>query len=143
MDLWLPLISAVAGALIGMLATFLADRARSSRDRTDRDLSDRRSAYATYLAALAKSRNELHIAARSREVDLATRASRARAALATGEAYERRYQVSLIAPPRVIQASSHVIRVMREFRDAIQKGIFTMTASIRRYAIATTRDLRN
>ena len=122
MSYWLSLVSTVVGAVIGVLATFLADRARWSRDRSDRDLRDRREAYAAYLAALATTRNELHLAARSAELNPAERGLRARAALATGQAYERRYQVSLVGSQPVIDASTRVIRVMRGMRDLIQEG---------------------
>ena len=96
MSYWLSLLSTVVGAVIGVLATFLADRARWLRDRSDRDLTIRRESYAAYLAALATTRNELRLAARSAELDLAERTGLARAALATGHAYERRYEVSLV-----------------------------------------------
>jgi hypothetical protein len=119
---WSSLLSTLMGAIIGLAATFTADRMRWTRDKTDREVRDRRELYAEYLTAMANTRNRLRMAARTADEPLVERAQQARVAFAEGRAYELRYQVALIAPDTVVDASTAVVRALRELRDAIEAG---------------------
>jgi hypothetical protein len=120
---WASLLSTLVGAAIGLAATFIAARMRWTRDKTDREARDRRQLYAEYLAAVATTRNRLRMAARTADEPLVERAEQARTAFAEGRAYELRYQVALIAPKEVADASTAVVRALRELRDAIEAGV--------------------
>ncbi|MYX07325.1 hypothetical protein GTW98_10965 [Streptomyces sp. SID8375] len=119
---WGSLLSTVLGAAIGVLSTLAADRARAKRSREDSDQNIRRELYADYLAALARTRNHLRLAARSRDTPLEDRARKAMEAFQEGNAYELRYQVALVAPATVVDASTTAFRALRDLRDLIEDG---------------------
>jgi hypothetical protein len=119
---WSPLIGTVLGAAIGISATLATDQARWRRGRRDADLAVKRETYAEYLAALALTRQELHLAALSASRPLAQRTELAAKSFSTGRAYELRYQVSLIGPEEVKSASDQAFRALRRLRDLVQDG---------------------
>ena len=119
---WSSLAGTALGALIGVSATLFADRLRWRLGRQDMDKATKRQTYADYLAALSNTRNELRGAARDESVVLADRARRAVEAFKAGEAYELRYQVELIAPGAVIDASDKAFRALRKLRDLVEAG---------------------
>ncbi|WP_078969634.1 hypothetical protein [Streptomyces natalensis] len=115
-------MSTLLGALIGVLSTLAADWSRANRTRRDNDQSVRRQLYADYLAALAQTRNLLRLAARSRSASLEERARKAVEAFRDGNAYELRYQIALVAPTAVVEASTTAFRALRDLRDLIEEG---------------------
>ncbi|MFI2260886.1 hypothetical protein [Streptomyces tubercidicus] len=119
---WGSLLSTLLGALIGVLSTLAADRSRAIRTRRDNDQNVRRQLCADYLAALAQTRNFLRLAARSRSTPVEERAREAVEAFRDGNAYELRYQVALVAPTAVVDASTAAFRALRDLRDLIEEG---------------------
>ncbi|MFF8371878.1 MULTISPECIES: hypothetical protein [Streptomyces] len=119
---WASLISTAVGALIGVLATLAADLSRAKHTRQDSEHNTRRQLYADYLAALARTRNHLRLAARSAHTPPEERASQAIEAFKEGNAYELRYQVALISSAPVIEASTTAFRALRDLRDLIEEG---------------------
>lgn len=119
---WSPLIGTALGAVIGISATLATDRARWQRGRRDADLALKRQTYAEYLAALALTRQELHLAAFSASTPLAQRTELAAKSFSAGRAYELRYQVALIGPSELKSASDQAFRALRKLRDLVQDG---------------------
>ena len=119
---WGSLLSPLPGALIGIVSALAADWSRAIRTRRDNDQNVRRQLYADYLASLAQTRNLLRIAARSRSTPLEERARKAVGAFRDGNSYEQRYQVALVAPTAVVDASTTAFRALRDLRDLIEEG---------------------
>ncbi|MFI2026798.1 hypothetical protein [Streptomyces buecherae] len=119
---WGSILSTLLGALIGVFSTLAADWSRASRDRRANDQDVRRQTYADYLAALAQTRNLLRLAARSRSTPLEERARNAMEAFRDGSAYELRYQIALVAPTAVVDASTAAFRALRDLRDLVEEG---------------------
>ncbi|GGU70890.1 hypothetical protein GCM10010211_40750 [Streptomyces albospinus] len=119
---WGSLASTLLGALIGIASTLTADRVRARRSRDESDQVARRQLYGEYLAALARTRNHLRIAARSAETPAAERARMAGEAFRDGNAYELRYQVAMVAPAEVVDASTAAFRALRDVRDVVESG---------------------
>lgn len=97
---WAPLVSTSLGAVIGIASTLATDQVRTRRGRQDNDQAARRQLYGDYLAALARTRNQLRMAARPAGLPAAERARRAAEAFHEGNAYELRYQIAVVAPRR-------------------------------------------
>ncbi|MFJ9615925.1 hypothetical protein [Streptomyces noursei] len=119
---WGSLASTVLGAVIGIASTLMADRARARRSRAEGDQAARRQLYGDYLAALARTRNHLRIAARSADTPAEERARMALEAFRDGNAYELRYQVAIVAPDAVVDASTTAFRALRDVRDVVEAG---------------------
>ncbi len=119
---WGSLASTVLGAVVGIASTLLADRARARRSREEGDQAARRQVYGDYLAALARTRNQLRIAARSADTPTEERARTALEAFRDGNAYELRYQVAIVAPEAVVGASTAAFRALRDLRDLVEGG---------------------
>jgi hypothetical protein len=114
------------GALIGVSATLTSEHMRWRRGRQDSGKATKLQTYADYLAALALTRNELHLAALNGSIPVGQRSQRAAESFSTGRIYELRYQVALIAPPKVSAASDHAIRSLRKLRDLVAGGTLRM-----------------
>ncbi|MFD7923383.1 hypothetical protein ACFV3R_29730 [Streptomyces sp. NPDC059740] len=119
---WGSLASTGAGAVIGVVATLAADWSRARRSRRENDQAVRRELYGDYLAALARTRNHLRIAARSAQTPGAERARQAVEAFRDGNAYELRYQLAVVAPEEVVRASTAAFRALRDLRDTVEDG---------------------
>ncbi|MBY8880291.1 hypothetical protein [Actinacidiphila acidipaludis] len=118
---WGPLSSTALGAVIGIATTLAADHMRALRGRTDADRANRQKLYGDYLAALARTRNHLRITARH-AVPPEERAHGAVEAFREGNAYELRYQVAVVAPRDVVEASTAAFRALRDLRDEVEGG---------------------
>ena len=126
---WSSLIGAVVGALIGVSATLSSEHLRWRRGRQDSDKASKRQTYAEYLSALSLTRNELRLASRNSSIPLEERAKRAAESFKTGRAYELRYQVMLIAPEVVIEASDNAFRALRRIQRQVEDGTLHTEAS--------------
>ncbi|MEU3290644.1 hypothetical protein [Streptomyces longwoodensis] len=119
---WAPLVSTSLGAVIGIASTLATDQVRTRRGRQDNDQAARRQLYGDYLAALARTRNQLRMAARPAGLPAAERARRAAEAFHEGNAYELRYQIAVVAPQTVVEASTAAFRALRDLRDRVEDG---------------------
>ncbi|SEN20723.1 hypothetical protein [Actinacidiphila rubida] len=118
---WGPLTGTALGAVIGIATTLAADHLRAARGRTDADRANRQKLYGDYLAALARTRNTLRIAARM-AVPPGERAQSAVESFREGNAYELRYQVAVVAPKDVVEASTAAFRALRDLRNEVEAG---------------------
>lgn len=121
---WGPLASTCLGAAIGIATTLAADHLRARRSRADDDQSSRRQLYGDYLAALARTRNVLRMAARPTTPPTAPAEHTAHAAQAfhDSNAYELRYQIAVVAPREVVEASTAAFRALRDLKDHVEQG---------------------
>lgn len=119
---WAPLVSTTLGAVIGIASTLATDRARTRRGRQDTDRAARQQLYGDYLAALARTRNQIRMAARPTALPAAERTRRAAEAFHEGNAYELRYQIAVVAPQPVVEASTAAFRALRDLRDHVEAG---------------------
>lgn len=119
---WGVLASTSVGAVIGIATTLAADHLRAKRSRADADEAARRQLYGDYLAALARTRNQLRMAARPDGLPAEERTRRAAEAFHEGNAYELRYQIAVVAPREVVEASTMAFRSLRDLRDRVAEG---------------------
>lgn len=99
----------------------LLDRQRWRRERLERETQARRTLYGEYLASLSEARHACGNVARDPEVDLSTRRTTARQAF--GPCIGLRYQMTISAPSRVVDASEEAFRRLRDLRDRVMAGV--------------------
>ncbi len=112
----------MAGALIGIGSTMVADRSRWKRDRRDHEQDVKRQVYAEYMAALSRSRREIRFAASEPGMEVEQRAQLARESFNGGSKYELRYQISVIAPEDVVDAAATAFHALRDLQDRVTEG---------------------
>ncbi|MFH8607898.1 hypothetical protein ACH4D5_10465 [Streptomyces sp. NPDC018029] len=131
---WISPVSTLLGAVIGVGATLLADRARWRRESADRETATRRQLYAEYTAALSRVRTALHECAQGAVGATPGSEEYAREVrerfLAPG-AYEIRHQLAIIAPRDVVAAARSAFVALRTTRDRVLDGV---TADSESYA---------
>ncbi|MFB7044698.1 hypothetical protein ACFCZ5_06330 [Streptomyces microflavus] len=101
---WISLASTALGAGIGIGSTLLVDRVRWRRERAGHDLDVRRQMYADYTAALSRIRTALNECAQE-DIPAAERPRRVREVFLTPGAYEIRHQLTIVAPPEIVEAA--------------------------------------
>ncbi|RRQ86327.1 hypothetical protein [Streptomyces griseofuscus] len=119
---WGSIVSTSLGAVIGIASTLATDQIRTRRGREDKDQAARQQLYGDYLAALARTRNQLRMAARPTGLPDEERLRRAAEAFHEGNAYELRYQIAVVAPREVVEASTAAFRSLRDLRDLVETG---------------------
>lgn len=119
---WGTIIGTVTGAVIGVGATSLADRSRWRREQAERQTAIKRELYAAYLAAVAKSWNEIRAAILDSDQPWPERARLASLSYRNGGVYELRYQMSITAPPEIVVLSDQTMRGIRELVDRLNAG---------------------
>lgn len=117
------LASALVGAGIGMGSTLLVDSMRWRREKSARQESARREVYAAYLVALAKWRNGLREVAYNPSLGPDERWGIARRALPESQAYEKRMEMFITAPPDVVRHSEATYKSLRNLKDPIANGL--------------------
>ncbi|GAA4916756.1 hypothetical protein ACFPM3_21290 [Streptomyces coeruleoprunus] len=117
---WMTLASTVVGAGIATVSALLLERRRWRRERLDRGTEVRRALYGDYLACLSEARNACGRLARAVDLDSATRRQEARAAFEP--CVGLRYQMTITAPARVVEASEKTFRTLRDLRDEVAEG---------------------
>jgi hypothetical protein len=118
---WITLISTVVGAVIATGSAMLLDRQRWKRERVDRETQARRTLYGDYLAGLSEARHACGNMARDRDMEPSTRRTTAREAF--GPCIGLRYQMTITAPSRVVEASEDAFRRLRDLRDRVMEGV--------------------
>ncbi|AKN75258.1 hypothetical protein QR97_11405 [Streptomyces sp. PBH53] len=118
---WATLISTIVGAAIATGSAMLLDRQRWQRERSDRETQARRALYGTYLAGLSEARHACGNIARDPDTDASTRRATAREAF--GPCIGLRYQMTISAPSRVVEASEDAFRRLRDLRDRVMEGV--------------------
>lgn len=108
-------VSTVLGALIGVGSTLVGDRLRFKRDQRGGLKDVRREVYARYLQALAQTDSEIQ--------ELRSRSSARAEPEEARDVWRRsgvlalRYEVGLISPPEVADASDRAYRALRQLRN--------------------------
>jgi len=82
----------------------------------------KRELYASYLAAIAQSWNEIRAAVIDSDEAWPERASVASLAYRNGRVLELRYQMSITAPPDIVALSDQTLRGMRTLTDKLIAG---------------------
>jgi hypothetical protein len=118
---WITLISTVVGAVIATGSAMLLDRQRWKRERVDRETQARRTLYGDYLAGLSEARHACGNMARDPDMEPSTRRTTAREAF--GPCIGLRYQMTITAPSRVVEASEDAFRRLRDLRDRVMEGV--------------------
>ncbi|MFB6564287.1 hypothetical protein ACFCYH_36280 [Streptomyces sp. NPDC056400] len=118
---WVTLISTIVGAAIATGSAMLLDRRRWQRERLDRETQTRRTLYGEYLACLSEARHTSGNVARDPDMLLPVRRTTARAAF--GPCIGLRYQMTITAPTRVVEASESAFRQLRGLRDLVMEGV--------------------
>ncbi|NRQ36238.1 hypothetical protein HII36_31035 [Nonomuraea sp. NN258] len=118
---WLPLVSTVAGAVIALGGTMLADTLRR-RDERGRGLrTDRRQSYLDYVLALDTAHGLLRgVAARGGEPAELRRA--AGETIGQANLYKTRENHLVTAAPEVAQAGEVAFRKLIAIRDVVRSG---------------------
>ncbi|MEW1867367.1 hypothetical protein AB0420_04080 [Streptomyces caelestis] len=117
---WITLISTIVGAAIATGSAMLLDRQRWKRERLDRETQARRTLYGDYLAGLSEARHACGNMARDPDMEPSTRRTTAREAF--GPCIGLRYQMTISAPSRVVEASEGAFRRLRDLRDRVMEG---------------------
>lgn len=128
---WFSLASVLLGAGIGVGSTLLADRLRWHRESIDRQQSYKREAYTEYLTALARWRNGLRETAYDPNLSNDERREKARQALLNSQAYEKRMEMFITAPPSVITNSEATYKALRNMKDPIARGVLQDSSEYR------------
>ncbi|MEU6946193.1 hypothetical protein ABZ957_13315 [Streptomyces sp. NPDC046316] len=118
---WVTLISTIVGAAIATGSAMLLDGRRWRRERLDRETQTRRTLYGEYLACLSEARHTSGNVARDPDMSLPARRTTARAAF--GPCIGLRYQMTITAPTRVVDASEGAFRQLRDLRDLVMEGV--------------------
>lgn len=117
---WIALLSTVVGAAIATGSAALLDRRRWRRERLDRETQLRRTLYGEYLACLSEARHTCGNVARTPDMAPSERRTTARDAF--GPCIGLRYQMTITAPPLVVDASENAFRRLRDLRDRVVEG---------------------
>ncbi|WP_405892008.1 hypothetical protein OG612_13785 [Streptomyces sp. NBC_01527] len=118
---WITLFSTIVGAAIATASAMLLDRQRWRRERLDRETQTRRNLYGEYLASLSEARHACGNVARDPDMEPSTRRTTAREAF--GPCIGLRYQMTISAPGRVVDASESAFRRLRDLRDRVMEGV--------------------
>jgi hypothetical protein len=118
---WITLISTIVGAVIATGSAMLLDRQRWKRERLDRETQTRRTLYGDYLAGLSEARHACGNVARDSDMEPSMRRTMAREAF--GPCIGLRYQMTISAPSRVVEASEDAFRRLRDLRDRVMEGV--------------------
>ncbi|MFC8411971.1 hypothetical protein OHA99_11505 [Streptomyces coelicoflavus] len=118
---WITLISTIVGAVIATGSAMLLDRQRWKRECLDRETQTLRTLYGDYLAGLSEARHACGNVARDSDMEPSMRRITAREAF--GQCIGLRYQMTISAPSRVVEASEDAFRRLRDLRDRVMEGV--------------------
>ncbi|MFD0273684.1 hypothetical protein ACFVHB_07165 [Kitasatospora sp. NPDC127111] len=144
---WMPLLSTLAGAGIGIAATLTADRNRWRREETRYALAVRREAYTEYVSALKAAGEEIRAVALGDHRTDAARDAAVREAFRSTGLYTASERLWLVGPTQVVSAGNEAFLSLRRLRDAYARGVAVGSAedapliARRRTAMARMRGL--
>ncbi|MFE0256238.1 hypothetical protein [Streptomyces sp. NPDC059010] len=119
---WGTLLGTLTGAVIGVGATSIGDRAKWRREQSERRTDVKRELYAAYLAAVAKTWNDIRAAVIDSTEPWPERARQAEVAYRNGGVYELRYQMAITAPPEIVVLSDQTMRGIRDLVGQLIAG---------------------
>jgi hypothetical protein len=144
---WMPLLSTLTGAAIGIAATLIADRNRWRREETRRAMEVRREAYTEFTSALKAAGEEIRAVALGDHMSGSARDAAVREAFRGTGLYTASERLWLVGPERVVAAGNEAFHSLRRLRDAYARGVAVGSADDaplidrRRTAMARMRDL--
>ncbi|MFE5995228.1 hypothetical protein [Streptomyces sp. NPDC056453] len=121
---WGTLISTMLGAVIGVGSTLIADRARWSRELTQRAKETRRELYGQFLTALNESAESLWVVGLGdrRTSEHVRLDERLRAEVHRTGLYSYREQVMILGTDNVVRGADQAVDRVREYRDCLING---------------------
>ncbi|MGW4649518.1 hypothetical protein [Kitasatospora sp. NPDC004289] len=144
---WMPLLSTLTGAGIGIAATLLADRNRWRREEIRHARQVRREAYTEYVSALKAAGEEVRAVALGDHLSESARDAAVREAVRRSGVYPASERLWLVGPPQVVEAGNEAFHCLRALRDAYARGVAIGSADDaplverRRAAMARMRQL--
>jgi hypothetical protein len=144
---WMSLLSTLAGAVIGISATLIADRNRWRREETRHAVQIRREAYTEFVSALKEAGEEIRAVALGDHMSESARDAAVREAFRSTGLYTASERLWLVGPPQVVMAGNEAFHSLRRIRDAYARGAAVGSAedapliAQRRTAMARMRGL--
>jgi len=144
---WMPLLSTLAGAVIGIAATLVADRNRWRREEDRHALELRREVYTEFASALKAAGEEIRAVALGDHLSDSARDTAVREAFRGTGLYTAGERLWLSGPPQVVAAGNEAFHSLRQLRDAYARGaavgsaVDTPLIAQRRTAMARMRGL--
>lgn len=144
---WMPLLSTLAGAVIGIAATLIADRSRWRREETRHALEVRREVYTEFVSALKAAGEEIRAVAMGDHMSDSARDAAVREAFRGTGLYTAGERLWLMGPHQVVTAGNEAFHSLRRLRDAYARGVAVGSAedapliAQRRTAMARMRGL--
>lgn len=129
---WTTILGTLAGAVIGIAATGIADYQRWRQER-GRDLASvRREKYVEYLTAIAGAVEDLRLASLTAHVDDTARVEAFRRAFRGANLLELRFTITMMAPSNIAEIATDSYRMTREVRNALIGGAQVGTPDYKR-----------
>ncbi|WP_377267029.1 hypothetical protein [Peterkaempfera sp. SMS 1(5)a] len=120
---WIPLLSTLTGAVIGITATLVADRNRWRREEARHALEVRREVYTQYVSALKAAGEEMRAVALGDHMSRSARDAAVREAVRGSGLYTASERLWLVGPPQVVAAGNEAFRCLRAIRDSYARGV--------------------
>lgn len=120
---WMPLLSTLAGAAIGIAATLIADRNRWQREEARHALEIRREVYTVFVSALKAAGEEIRAVALGDHMSASARDAAVREAVRGTGIYTASERLWLVGPPQVVTAGNEAFHGLRALRDAYARGV--------------------
>ncbi|MFF4353140.1 hypothetical protein [Streptomyces sp. NPDC001530] len=144
---WIPLLSTLTGAVIGIAATLIADRNRWRREETRHALEVRREVYTEFVSALKAAGEDMRAVALGDHMSESAREAAVREAFRGTGLYTASERLWLVGPQQVVTAGNEAFHSLRRMRDAYARGVAVDSAegvpliAQRRTAMARMREL--
>ncbi|WP_246530822.1 hypothetical protein [Streptomyces bathyalis] len=119
---WIPLLSTLSGAVIGIAATVIADRNRWRREENRHALEVRREAYTEYVTALKAAGEDIRAVALGDHMSGSAREAAVREAFRGTGLYTASERLWLVGPQHVVAAGNEAFHSLRRLRDAYAGG---------------------
>jgi hypothetical protein len=116
---WGSILSTAMGAVIGVTATLLADRAHWKRDATDRAQTALKVLYTSLLTAMSHARSEIWTASTASQPADSEIVKAARDALKDHDVFSKLNEMLLCAPPAIADLALEAGRRLIDYRDAV------------------------
>ncbi|MEV6758560.1 hypothetical protein [Streptomyces sp. NPDC051214] len=120
---WMPLLSTLTGAVIGIAATLVADRSRWRREEGQHALEVRRGVYTEYAVALKDAGEEIRAVALGDHMSESARDAAVREAFRGTGLHTASEQLWLVGSPAVVAAGNEAFHSLRRMRDAYARGV--------------------
>lgn len=120
---WIPLLSTLVGAGIGITATLIADRNRWHREEARHALQLRREVYTEFVSALKAAGEEMRAVALGDHMSESARDAAVREAVRSAGIYTASERLWLVGPPQVVAAGNEAFHSLRALRDAYARGV--------------------